>query len=83
MSELDADYPELTERQVELLGLLARGFNVGRIAVAWSYSIGYTYAEVKALRETMDVATNAAAVVEALRMGVIELPPQGEMIGCS
>lgn len=73
---------ELTERQLALLELLARGFNVGRIAVAWSYSVGYTYGEIKALRESMNVATNAAAVVEGLRLGLIELPAREEIVPC-
>lgn len=77
----DDDVVELTERQRELLAWLARGYNAAGIARMTAFSRGWVYAELRAVRESLNVRTDAGAVVEGLRLGVIGLPAREQILG--
>lgn len=63
----------LTERQRGILEKLAEGYTAKRIALEMGYSLGFVYAEIRGIRAVLMVETDAGAVVEGLRLKVIEL----------
>ncbi len=71
----------MTETQLRILVLLSRGYSVKGIADEVGYTINGIYPHVRAIRETLGVETDAGAVVEGLRLGLIEMPEQNEMVG--
>lgn len=70
----------MNELDVKILRLLARGYSIKQAAAHLGYSVFTIYPYVGAIRASLGVATEAAAVVEALRLGVIEMPDAGEMV---
>ncbi len=71
----------LSARQLVVLELLARGFSVKGAAVELGYSVWTLYPELVAIRRILRVETDAGAVVEGLRLGLIQMPGQSEMVG--
>jgi DNA-binding CsgD family transcriptional regulator len=70
MTEGDMRLSELQER---LLALLARDMTPREMAETTGYSKVWVYQELQAARETLGVRTNAGAVVEALRWGLVQM----------
>ena len=63
----------LSELQERLLALLARDMTPREMAETTGYSKVWVYQELQAAQETLGVRTNAGAVVEALRWGLVQM----------
>lgn len=70
---MTGDDVRLTTVQERLLGLLARDMTARDIAATTAYSKVWIYHELRTLRDTLGVRTNVGAVMEGVRMGVIEV----------
>jgi len=70
---MTGNYVQLTLVQERLLGLLARDMTALDIASATMYSKVWVYQELRVLREVLGAKTNCGAVMEGLRLGVIEV----------
>lgn len=71
---------QLSDEQVELMELRARGLTVDQVADVKGYSRGWTYALLRTVRETLSVETDVSAVVLLLALGRIEFPNLRELI---
>lgn len=69
----------LSSGQVAALELWARGYGVRGVAEVLHYTPGYVYQLLAGAREVLGVETNAAAVVVAVGLGLIDLPGVGEV----
>ena len=65
--------PALTEREHEVLGLLAAGLNPTEVARNLSITTHTARDHIKAIREKLGRPTAMAAVLEALRQGLVRL----------
>jgi DNA-binding CsgD family transcriptional regulator len=65
--------PLLTEREHEVLGLLATGLNPTEVARHLAITTYTARDHIKAIREKLDRPTAMAAVLEALRRGLVQL----------
>lgn len=65
--------PSLTDREQEVLGLLARGLNPTEVARSLSITTYTARDHIKAIREKLGRPTAMAAVLEALRQGLVRL----------
>lgn len=65
--------PSLTDREHEVLGLLARGLNPTEVARSLSITTYTVRDHIKAIREKLGRPTAMAAVLEALRQGLVRL----------
>jgi DNA-binding CsgD family transcriptional regulator len=65
--------PSLTDRENEVLGLLARGLNPTEVARSLSITTYTARDHIKAIREKLGRPTAMAAVLEALRQGLVRL----------
>ncbi|HET8617876.1 MAG TPA: LuxR C-terminal-related transcriptional regulator [Acidimicrobiales bacterium] len=65
--------PALTEREHEVLELLAAGLNPAEVARSLSITTYTARDHVKAIREKLGRPTAMAAVLEALRQGLVRL----------
>jgi DNA-binding CsgD family transcriptional regulator len=65
--------PLLTEREHEVLGLLATGLNPTEVARHLAITTYTVRDHIKAIREKLDRPTAMAAVLEALRRGLVRL----------
>jgi DNA-binding CsgD family transcriptional regulator len=65
--------PLLTEREHEVLGLLATGLNPTEVARQLAITTYTARDHIKAIREKLDRPTAMAAVLEALRRGLVQL----------
>jgi DNA-binding CsgD family transcriptional regulator len=65
--------PSLTDREHEVLGLLARGLNPTEVARSLSITTYTARDHIKAIREKLGRPTAMAAVLEALRQGLVRL----------
>jgi DNA-binding NarL/FixJ family response regulator len=68
-----ADAPRLTEREHEVLGLIAKGFSFPEIASLLAISAHTVTAHVRHIYEKLEVTSRASAVYEAVQMGLIRL----------
>jgi DNA-binding NarL/FixJ family response regulator len=64
--------PHLTPRELEVLQLLARGWNNGRIAAALHLSLGTVKHHISSLLAKLDVDNRVQAAVRAVQEGLIE-----------
>lgn len=71
-NQAPADGPELTERETEVLNLLARGFNRNDIAKALEITANTAAGYIKAIYRKLDVSGRAEATLEAVRLGLID-----------
>ena len=67
-----ADRPVLTQRELEILRLIADGLTGPQIATRLFISGSTVKTHVKGLLDKLDVPDRAAAVAEGLRRGLIE-----------
>ena len=67
----EPDTPVLTERETELLELLARGATYQQCAETLGIAIGTVQSYVKAIYVKLDVSSKAEAAVAAMRMGLV------------
>jgi two-component system nitrate/nitrite response regulator NarL len=68
----EADRPRLTDREQEILRLLADGLSAPRIAEALHLSPATVRTYLQGLYEKLGVSTQAAAVAVAMRQGLLE-----------
>lgn len=70
-----ADGPGLTARERQVLGLLASGLSPTEVARALAITMYTVRDHIKAIREKLDSPTMTAAILEAIRRGLIEVDP--------
>lgn len=68
------DEHPLTEREIEVLKLFARGFNTGEIADLLGLSPHTVIALGRNIHRKLDVRSRAEAVYEAVALGLIRMP---------
>lgn len=68
----DADGPRLTEREAEILRLLADGLSSGEIADRLFISVTTVKTHLRNLYDKLEVSDRAAAVAQAMRGGLLE-----------
>lgn len=66
-----ADTPPLTEREHEVLALLAGGYTLAKIAQALGVTRHTVAAHVKQIYAKLEISCRAEATLEAVRMGII------------
>jgi DNA-binding CsgD family transcriptional regulator len=65
----------LTSRERQVLGLLASGLSPAEVARALAITMYTVRDHIKAIREKLDSPTMTAAILEAIRRGLIEVDP--------
>jgi DNA-binding CsgD family transcriptional regulator len=65
--------PQLTARERQVLGLLASGLSPAEVARSLDITIHTTRDHIKALRTKLDRPTTLAAVLEAIRRGLLHM----------
>jgi DNA-binding CsgD family transcriptional regulator len=65
--------PQLTARERQVLGLLASGLSPAEVARSLAITIHTTRDHIKALRTKLDQPTTLAAVLEAIRRGLLHM----------
>jgi DNA-binding NarL/FixJ family response regulator len=65
----------VTDRQREILNLLANGHSYDDIGTALDLSVNTVRSHVRMLYERLGVSTKVEAVVVALELGIVERPP--------
>lgn len=68
----EADRPRLTDRELAIVRLLAAGGTAPAIAEELSISVATVRTHLQSLYGKLDVATQAAAVAAAMRLGLVE-----------
>jgi DNA-binding NarL/FixJ family response regulator len=68
----------LTERELEILRLLAEGHRPAEVAQKLFVSIKTVKNHLTSIYSKLGVATGAQAVAEAFRLGLVSAPPRGE-----
>jgi DNA-binding CsgD family transcriptional regulator len=68
-------HPDLTERQLEVLGLLAEGLSTGEIAARLGISVTTVRNHVANLIAALGVHNRLQAVIAASRAGLVPRPP--------
>lgn len=68
-----ADAPRLTEREHEILTLIAKGFSFPEIAGLLSISAHTVTTHVRHIYEKLEVSSRASAVYEAVQLGLIRM----------
>jgi two-component system nitrate/nitrite response regulator NarL len=71
-SRSEPDRPVLSERESEILGLIASGHSVPQIAEHLIISVSTVKTHVRSLFEKLGVSDRAAAVAEGMRRGLLE-----------
>jgi DNA-binding NarL/FixJ family response regulator len=67
------DLPKLTPREVEVLELLAKGFSPAEISEFLEVSSHTVIAHTRNIHRKLEVSTRAAAIFEAVSLGIIKL----------
>ena len=67
--------PALTARERQVLGLLASGLSPTEVARGLAITTNTARDHIKSIREKLDRPTIMAAVLEAIRQGVLQLDP--------
>jgi DNA-binding NarL/FixJ family response regulator len=67
------DAPKLTEREHEVLELIAKGFSFPEIAALLSISAHTVTTHVRHIYEKLEVTSRASAVYEAVQLGLVRL----------
>lgn len=70
--ETDAPDHDLTEREVEVLRLIAKGFSRPEVAEMLDLSVNTVATYTKSIYQKLDISRRAEAVVEAVRLGLIK-----------
>lgn len=70
---------QLTTGEREVLVWLSRGYDVRGVAEKLSYGREAVYARLRSVREKLGAQTEAGAVIEGLRLGIIGMPAEEEM----
>lgn len=68
----DSDCPELSVREKEVLGFLARGYTRNDIALALDITANTVAGHVKGIYRKLDVSGRAEATLQAVRLGLID-----------
>ena len=76
----DPGLPHLTPRELEVLGGLARGRDVARIASGLDLSPHTVRDHVRAVLGKLDARSQLEAVVVAERLGLVAFDPEGEPV---
>jgi DNA-binding NarL/FixJ family response regulator len=71
------DEARLTEREREVLALIAKGCTVAHVAALLGISRHTTAGYVKAIYRKLNVSTRAEATLEATRRGIVPVTPRG------
>ncbi len=66
------DAPELTERELEILRLVAKGFKFGEIAEALDISPHTVKTHVRHIYRKLEVDSRSTAVYEAMHLGLVK-----------
>jgi DNA-binding NarL/FixJ family response regulator len=69
----DPDAPHLTEREHEILSLIAKGFSFPEIAGLLAISAHTVTTHVRHIYEKLEVTSRGSAVYEAVQLGLIRL----------
>jgi len=69
----EATVPGLTQREREVLELVAKGFSYAEIAGALTMSVHTVTTHVKSIYRKLEVSSRGAAVFEAVQLGLIRL----------
>jgi len=69
---------QLTQRELEMLGLLAKGFSYGEVARLSGISVHTVHAHIKHIYAKLQVNSRSEAVFEAMQLGLLDaqLRPQ-------
>ena len=69
---------QLTQRELEMLGLLAKGFSYGEVARLSGISVHTVHAHIKHIYAKLQVNSRSEAVFEATQLGLLDanLRPQ-------
>ena len=70
--------PVLSEREMDVLGLMARGWNNRRIAHELWISEPTVKSHVSHVLRKLDATDRTSAVVEAIRLGIVAVDPKAE-----
>jgi len=68
--------PNLTPREMEVLGLIARGLRISDAACALGVAEATVATHIKAIYRKLDINSRAEAALHASRMGLFEPPPK-------
>jgi DNA-binding CsgD family transcriptional regulator len=71
--------PQLTARERQVLGLLASGLSPAEVARSLAITIHTTRDHIKAIRTKLDRPTTLAAVLEAIRRGLLHMDVPSRM----
>jgi DNA-binding NarL/FixJ family response regulator len=71
----DAGRPLLSQREIEVLGMIARGFTYAETASRVGISLHTVQAHIKSMYAKLAVHSKNAAVYEATRLGLLAPPP--------
>lgn len=69
--EADPDAPRLTERELEILRLVAKGFKFGEIATTLGISRHTVKTHVRHIYRKLEVDSRSTAVYEAMHLGLV------------
>jgi DNA-binding CsgD family transcriptional regulator len=64
--------PTLTQRELEVMELLARGLSYPLIANTLAIQLGTVQTHIKKIYRKLEIGTKAEATAEAIRRGIIE-----------
>lgn len=67
----DEDKPKLTDREKEILTLIAKGLNRAEVAAAFGIGTRTVATHIGAIYRKLDIASRSEATVEAIRMGLV------------
>lgn len=70
---------QLTAGERDVLLWLSRGYDVRGVAERLCYGREVIYARLRSVREKLGTRTEAGAVIEGLRLGIINMPSEEEM----
>jgi DNA-binding NarL/FixJ family response regulator len=69
-----ADVPRLTQREAEVLRLVAKGFSYAEIAGALGMSAHTVTSHIKHIYRKLEVRSRGEAVFEAMQLGILDAP---------
>lgn len=72
---VDEEIVRLTEREHEVLTLIAKGYTVKKVAGLLDISVNTTAGYVKNIYRKLNISSRAEATLEASRLGLINLDP--------
>ncbi len=73
-AEVPAEAPALSRRELEVLRLVARGWETSRIATELGISRHTVRNHIRNLRQRLNASTKLDAVMKGLRLGILQAP---------